>query len=79
MMGFRILLLKLIGYIFYSLIDIWMNRLQVIYFGVKDYRLNGVNGFGCYDVKFYIMVDLISSFVFNKKDIVIIGLENMFN
>lgn len=41
--------------------------------------MNGVNGFGRYDVKSYTTADLISSFALNKKDIVTIGLENMFN
>ena len=79
MTGFRIPPLKLTGYISYSPTDTWTNRLQATYFGAKDYRLNGVNGFGRYDVKSYTTADLISSFALNKKDIVTIGLENMFN
>ncbi|MEB3753764.1 TonB-dependent receptor [Acinetobacter sp. MD2(2019)] len=79
MTGFRIPPLKLTGYISYHPTNTWTNRLQATYFGAKDYRLNGVNSFGRYNVKSYTTVDLISSFALNKKDTVTIGLENMFN
>ena len=79
MTGFRIPPLKLTGYISYSPTDTWTNRIQATYFGAKDYRLNGVNGFGRYDVKSYTTADLLSSFAINPKDTVTIGIENMFN
>lgn len=79
MTGFRIPPLKLTGYISYSPTDTWTNRLQATYFGAKDYRLNGANSFGRYDVKSYTTADLLSSFALNKKDTVTIGIENMFN
>lgn len=79
MTGFRIPPLKLTAYVSYSPTETWTNRLQATYFGSEDYRLNGVNGFGRYDVKTYTTADLISSFALNKKDTVTIGLENMFN
>ena len=79
MTGFRIPPLKLTGYISYSPTDTWTNRIQATYFGAQDYRLNGVNGFGRYDVKSYTTADLLSSFVINPKDNVTIGIENMFN
>lgn len=79
MTGFRIPPLKVTGYISYSPTDTWTNRIQATYFGAKDYRLNGANGFGRYDVKSYTTVDLLSSFAINKKDTVTIGIENMFN
>ena len=79
MTGFRIPPLKLTAYISYSPTDTWTNRLQATYFGAKDYRLNGVNGFGRYDVKSYTTADLISSFSLDDKSTVTIGLENMFN
>ena len=79
MTGYRIPPLKVTGYISYSPTDTWTNRLQATYFASEDYRLNGVNGFGRYDVKSYTTADLISSFALNKKDTVTIGLENMFN
>lgn len=79
MTGFRIPPLKVTGYISYSPTDTWTNRIQATYFGAKDYRLNGANGFGRYDVKSYTTADLLSSFAINKKDTVTIGIENMFN
>lgn len=79
MTGFRIPPLKLTAYISYSPTDTWTNRIQATYFGAEDYRLNGVNGFGRYDVKSYTTADLLSSFAINKRDNVTIGIENMFN
>lgn len=79
MTGFRIPPLKLTAYVSYSPTETWTNRLQATYFGSEDYRLNGKNSFGRYDVKTYTTADLISSFALNKKDSVTIGLENMFN
>ncbi|MFV5639245.1 TonB-dependent receptor [Acinetobacter oleivorans] len=79
MTGFRIPPLKLTAYVSYSPTETWTNRLQATYFGSEDYRLNGKNSFGRYDVKTYTTADLISSFALNKKDTVTIGLENMFN
>lgn len=79
MTGFLIPPLKLTGYISYSPTETWTNRLQATYFGSEDYRLNGKNSFGRYDVKSYTTADLISSFALNKKDTMTIGLENMFN
>ena len=79
MTGYRIPPLKVTGYISYSPTDTWTNRLQATYFASEDYRLNGLNSFGRYDVKSYTTADLISSFALNKKDTVTIGLENMFN
>ncbi|VXA55844.1 conserved exported hypothetical protein [Acinetobacter proteolyticus] len=79
MTGYRIPPLKVTGYISYSPTDTWTNRIQATYFGAEDYRLNGVNGFGRYDVKSYTTADLLSSFALNKKDSVTIGIENMFN
>jgi len=79
MTGFRTPPLKLTAYVSYSPTETWTNRLQATYFGSEDYRLNGKNSFGRYDVKTYTTADLISSFALNKKDTVTIGLENMFN
>jgi len=79
MTGYRIPPLKVTGYISYSPTDTWTNRIQATYFGAEDYRLNGVNSFGRYDVKSYTTADLLSSFALNKKDTMTIGIENMFN
>lgn len=79
MTGYRIPPLKVTGYISYSPTDTWTNRIQATYFDAEDYRLNGVNSFGRYDVKSYTTADLLSSFALNKKDSVTIGIENMFN
>lgn len=79
MTGFRIPPLKVTAYISYSPTDTWTNRIQATYFGAQDYRLNGNNGFGRYDVKSYTTADLISSFAINKQDTMTIGIENMFN
>jgi len=79
MTGFRIPPLKLTAYVSYSPTETWTNRLQATYFSAKDYRLNGQNSFGRYDVKSYTTADLISRFSLNEKDSLTIGLENMFN
>ncbi len=79
MTGYRIPPLKVTGYISYSPTDTWTNRIQATYFSSEDYRLNGINSFGRYEVKSYTTADLLSRFALNKKDTVTIGLENMFN
>ena len=79
MTGFRIPPLKLTAYISYSPTDNWTNRLQATYFASEDYRLNGVNAFGRYDVKSYATADLMSNFSLDDKSKITIGLENMFN
>lgn len=79
MTGFRIPPLKLTAYISYNPTETWTNRLEATYFGSEDYRLNGVNSFGRYDVKSYTTADLITSFALNHNDTVTIGLENIFN
>jgi iron complex outermembrane recepter protein len=79
MNGYRIPPLKITSYITYNPTDSWNNRLQATYFGAKDYRLDGKNAFGRYDVKSYTTVDLISSYNFNDQDTIVVGIENLFN
>ena len=79
MTGFRVPPLKITGYISYRPTETWSNRIQATYFAAQDYRLNGMNGFGRYDVKSYTTADLMSHFALNKQDTVTVGIENMFN
>ena len=62
MTGYRIPPLKLTAYLQYRPNERWNNRIQANYFGGKDYRLDGVEGFGRRDVGSYFTVDLMSRY-----------------
>lgn len=79
MTGYRIPPVKVTAYVQYKPTEQWSNRLQATYFGSRDYRLNGVEGFGRRDVHSYTTVDLISRYAFTKKDTVTLGVENLLN
>ena len=79
MTGYRIPPLKLTGYLQYRPNERWSNRVQVTYFGSKDYRLDGVNSFGRREVSSYTTVDLISRYELSKQDTLTLGVENLFN
>ncbi len=79
MTGYRIPPLKLTGYLQYRPNERWSNRVQVTYFGSKDYRLDGVNSFGRREVSSYTTVDLISRYELSKQDTLTLGIENLFN
>ncbi|EYS93587.1 hypothetical protein CF68_26800 [Cupriavidus sp. SK-4] len=79
MTGYRIPPLKLTAYVQYQPISTWSNRLQVTYYGGRDYRLNDQNSFGRREVSSYTTVDLISRYQVSKKDTITVGIENLFN
>ncbi|QQX88762.1 TonB-dependent siderophore receptor [Cupriavidus necator] len=79
MTGYRIPPLKLTAYVQYRPISTWSNRLQVTYYGGRDYRLNDQNSFGRREVSSYTTVDLISRYQVSKKDTITVGIENLFN
>lgn len=79
MSGYRIPPLKVTGYVQYKPNEKWSNRLQVTYFGERDYRLKGVESFGRREVHSYTTVDLISRYAVTKKDTVTVGIENLFD
>ncbi|WP_245979319.1 TonB-dependent receptor [Solilutibacter pythonis] len=79
MTGYRIPPLKLTAHIQYRPVHQWSNRLQVAYYGSRDYRLNGRSGFGRRDINSYTTVDLISRYQINEKDTLSVGIENLFN
>lgn len=54
-------------------------RLQGLVSGDRDYRLNGVTGFGRREVNSYAVFDLIGSYRVTDKDSVTVGIENLPN
>lgn len=79
MSGYRIPPLKLTAYLQYKPNERWSNRLQASYFAARDYRLNGLTGFGRREVSSYTTVDAISRYDVTPKDTVSIGIENLLN
>ncbi|ATQ44842.1 TonB-dependent siderophore receptor [Caulobacter mirabilis] len=79
MTGYRIPPLKLTAYVQYAPTDRWDVRLQGLYSGERDYRLDGVASFGRREVKSYAVVDLIARYRPNDRDTVTVGVENLLN
>ncbi|WP_432734372.1 TonB-dependent siderophore receptor [Ralstonia solanacearum] len=79
MTGYRILPLKLTGYLEYRPTARWSNRLQATFYAARDYRLNGRTSFGRIDATSYTTIDLISTYQITKKDKVRVGIENLLN
>lgn len=79
MSGYRIPPMKATAYLQYKPVRQWSNRLQVNYYGSRDYRLKGQDSFGRRQVSSYTTVDLISRYELSKKDTVTVGIENLFN
>jgi len=80
MTGYRIPPLKLTGYVQYQPDDRWSTRMQVTWFGARDYRLaDGRTQFARADVKSYYTVDLVTRYKLNKSDTVTVGVQNLFN
>ncbi len=79
MTGYRIPPLKLTAYVQYAPTDRWDVRLQGLYSGERDYRLDGVASFGRREVKSYAVIDLIARYRPNDRDTVTVGVENLLN
>ena len=79
MTGYRIPPLKLTAHIEYRPSDSWSHRLQATHFESKDYRLNGVASFGRRDTTGYTTVDLVSQWKLDRKNNVVVGVENLLN
>ncbi|MFW7341300.1 TonB-dependent receptor [Pollutimonas sp. H1-120] len=79
MTGFRIPPLKLTAYAEYKPSQRWSHRVQATYFASKDYRLDGVTGFGRRNTTGYTTVDVISRWKINKKNNVVFGIQNLLN
>ncbi|QEI09091.1 TonB-dependent receptor [Pigmentiphaga aceris] len=80
MTGYRIPPLKLTGYVQYQPSDRWSTRMQLTWFGARDYRLaDGRTQFARADVKSYYTVDLVTRYKLNKSDTITVGVQNLFN
>lgn len=79
MSGYRIPPLKLTGYLQYKPHGGWSSRLQVTHFGARDYRLNGVTGFGRRAITSYTTLDLVSRYQLTPRDTLSAGIENLLN
>ncbi|MBV7536844.1 TonB-dependent receptor [Duganella sp. sic0402] len=79
MSGYRIPPLKITGYVQYKPSGTWSNRLQLTHYGQRDYRLNGVAGFGRREVRSYTTLDLVSRFQLTPRDSLSVGVENLLN
>lgn len=79
MTGYRIPPLKLTAYAQYAPSERWDVRLQGLFSGERDYRLNGTASFGRREVKSYALLDLIARFHVAEKDMVTVGVENLLN
>ena len=79
MTGYRVPPLKITAYVDVSPTDRLDIRLQGLLSGDRDYRLNGVASFGRRDVKQYTTFDLVGRYRVTDKDLVTVGIENLFN
>lgn len=79
MTGYRIPPLKMTAYAEYRPSDRLNVRLQGLFSGDRDYRLNGVANFGRRDVESYLLLDLIARYEVTDKDQVTLGVENLLN
>ncbi len=79
MTGYRIPPLKLTAYAEYAPSDRLNLRLQTLFSGDRDYRLNGIASFGRREVESYLLVDLIARYHVTEKDQLTLGIENLLN
>lgn len=80
MTGYRIPPLKITGYVQYQPSERLSVRTQLNWFGAKDYRLaDGANRFARADVKSYYSVDIVGRYHIDKKNLVTVGVQNLFN
>lgn len=78
MNGFRIPPLKVTGYIDVSPSANQSYRLQALYSGSEDYRLNGNSSFGRREVGSYTTFDFIGNWLFGQSELKL-SIENLFN
>lgn len=78
MHGFRIPPLKATAYLEHGVSSSWLNRVQVLYSGSEDYRINGVESFGRREVDSYTSLDWISRWQLQNSSVEI-GIENLLN
>lgn len=79
MTGYRIPPVKVTGYVEASPTERLNLRLQGLFSGSHDYRLNGLTSFGRRQVTSYALFDLIASYRITQKDYLTVGIENLLN
>ncbi|MDH6593366.1 iron complex outermembrane receptor protein [Variovorax sp. TBS-050B] len=80
MTGYRIPPLKITGYVQYKPSERWSVRAQFNWFGAKDYRLaDGKTEFARADVRSYYSVDIVGRYHFDRKNVLTVGVQNLFN
>lgn len=79
MTGYRIPPLKITAYAEYAPTDRLNLRLQGLFSGDRDYRLNGIASFGRREVESYLLVDLIARYEVTERDQLTLGVENLLN
>lgn len=79
MTGYRIPPLKLTAYLEVSPLERLDIRFQGLLSGDRDYRLNGVASFGRRNVEQYTTSDLVARFRATERDLLTVGVENVFN
>ncbi|MHA4871584.1 TonB-dependent siderophore receptor [Duganella sp. PWIR1] len=79
MTGYRIPPAKLTAYLQYKPAGAWSHRLQATSYAARDYRLNGVTGFGRREVASYTTLDLVSRYQITARDTLTAGIENLLN
>jgi len=79
MTGYRIPPLKVTAYAEIAPTDRLNIRLQGLFSGDRDYRLNRVASFGRRKVESYTVVDLIARYDLTGKDQLTLGVENLLN
>lgn len=79
MTGYRIPPLKLTAYVQFSPTDRLDIRFQGLLSGDRDYRLNGISSFGRRNVEQYTTFDLVGRYRVTERDLVTVGIENIFN
>lgn len=80
MTGYRIPPLKITAYGQYRHTPRWHSRVQVTWFGARDYRLaDGRTQFARADVHSYYTVDLVTRYELDKRNSFTVGVQNLFN
>lgn len=79
MTGYRIPPLKVTAYVGITPVERLNVRLQGLLSGDRDYRLNGVAGFGRREVEQYVIFDLLGTYRVGEKGLLTAGIENIFN
>lgn len=79
MTGYRIPPLKVTAYAQYAPTERLNLRIQGLFSGDRDYRLNGAASFGRREVESYLLLDLIARYNVSEKDQLTLGIENLLN